>query len=111
MPSIAKRDDLYVDAGADVVISSLYDLDFAAFLPAGSSLAARCDMRSDWIAHETLLDPVLPLPEIVRVGGGGREGVRARVEGFGNSDGEPGRDAAETAGAGYTGPHTTALAL
>jgi hypothetical protein len=26
-------------------------------------------MRSDWIAHETLLDPVLPLPEIVRVGG------------------------------------------
>ena len=69
VPSIAKRVDLYVDAGADVVISSLYDLDFAAFLPAGSSLAARCDMRSDWIAHETLLDPVLPLPEIVRVGG------------------------------------------
>ncbi|EEH52958.1 uncharacterized protein MICPUCDRAFT_36086 [Micromonas pusilla CCMP1545] len=66
VPSIAKRDDLYVDAGADVVISSLYDLDFAAFLPAGS----------DWIAHETLLDPVLPLPEIVRVGG-------AVVKGFG----------------------------
>ena len=26
VPSIAKRDDLYVDAGADVVLSSLYDL-------------------------------------------------------------------------------------